>query len=980
MKRFVIGILAHVDAGKTTMSEAILYETGKLKKMGRVDNRDAFLDTFALERARGITIFSKQAVFPLGDASVTLLDTPGHVDFSAEMERTLQVLDYAVLIVSGSDGVQGHTETLWRLLRRYRIPVFIFVNKMDQKGTDREAVLASLRERLDHGVVDFTGVSGSSDVLTFMNEQSANGSMSSGSSSRSVSTVPKSAGNSTSAEAFAAICKDPEETAEEIATCDEELLEAYLSDGTLKTDDVRKAIHDQKLFPCFFGSALKLSGVREFLTALGEFASCPDYTKDFGAKVFKISRDEAGVRMTHLKITGGTLKIRDSLSPDSEEKINQIRLYSGSKFEALKEAEPGMVVAVTGISDTRPGQVFGTASESALPLLEPVLTYRILLPFGTDSHTMLKNMRMLEEEDPQLHIVWNEALGEIQAQVMGDVQMEILKSQVQERFGVEIGFGEGNIVYKETIAKTVEGVGHFEPLRHYAEVHLLMEPGEPGSGLAFDANCSEDMLDKNWQRLILTHLEERRFRGILTGSEITDMKITLIAGRAHQKHTEGGDFRQATYRAVRQGLCEAGCVLLEPYYAFRLEVPSENLGRAMADLDQMQGEFSAPEQDGAMARLTGTAPVSTMRNYQRDVISYTKGRGRLNLSLSGYEPCHNAEEVIAASGYDFDFDLQDPAGSVFCSHGAGFVVPWDEVKQYMHVESPLTKQLAKEQQERVLLEANERLQAMAADVSAGKVPNGAAGSSTASSGTSANGTASSSSGSRGNGGSSLSFYDDKELQAIFTRTYGEPKRKLASDYDSRTVIRAKNASPVKPVKEKEAPEVEYLLVDGYNIIFAWEELSDLASVSIDAARYKLMDILSNYQGFRKICVIVVFDAYKVPGGMEKVQKYHNIHVVYTKEAETADQYIEKVAIRIGRRYRTTVATSDGVIQLIIRSQGCILWSARDFREEIERVGKLISEEKGKHIGSAKNYLFTHADEETQKYLEAVRLGKKPEIP
>lgn len=961
MKRFVIGILAHVDAGKTTMSEAILYETGKLKKMGRVDNRDAFLDTFALERARGITIFSKQAVFPLGDTFVTLLDTPGHVDFSAEMERTLQVLDYAVLIVSGADGVQGHTETLWRLLKRYRIPVFLFVNKMDQKGTDRDAVLASLKERLDHGVVDFSGVSGNCEIL----------------------------GTS-------------DETAEEIATCDEALLEAYLADGGLKTADVRNAIQDRKLFPCFFGSALKLTGVREFLTSLGEFASCPDYTKDFGAKVFKISRDETGVRMTHLKITGGTLKIRDSLSPDSEEKINQIRLYSGSKFEALKEAEPGMVVAVTGISDTRPGQVFGTASESALPLLEPVLTYRILLPFGTDSHTMLKNMRMLEEEDPQLHIVWNEALGEIQAQVMGDVQMEILKSQVQERFGVEIEFGEGNIVYKETIAKIVEGVGHFEPLRHYAEVHLLMEPGEPGSGLVFEADCSEDMLDRNWQRLILTHLEEKRFRGILTGSEITDMKITLIAGRAHQKHTEGGDFRQATYRAVRQGLCEAGCVLLEPYYAFRLEVPSENLGRAMADLDRMQGEFSAPEQDGSIALLTGTAPVSTMRNYQRDVISYTKGRGRLTLSLSGYEPCHNAEEVIAASGYDFDSDLQDPAGSVFCSHGAGFVVPWDEVKQYMHVESPLAKQLAKEQQERELKEANERLQAMAADVAAGKVPSGAAGGyksgsdGSAGSGTgsgtgsddgvgsgtktSANGTADSSSGSRGNGDSSLSFYDDKELQAIFTRTYGEPKRKLASDYDSRTVIRAKNASPAKPVKEKEEPEDEYLLVDGYNIIFAWEELSDLAAVSIDAARYKLMDILSNYQGFRKICVIVVFDAYKVPGGVEKVQKYHNINVVYTKEAETADQYIEKVAIRIGRRYRTTVATSDGVIQLIIRSQGCILWSARDFREEIERVGKLISEEKGKHTGNAKNYLFAHADAETQKYLEAVRLGKNPEMP
>ena len=712
MKRFVIGILAHVDAGKTTMSEAILYETGKLKKMGRVDNRDAFLDTFALERARGITIFSKQAVFPLGDASVTLLDTPGHVDFSAEMERTLQVLDYAVLIVSGADGVQGHTETLWRLLKRYRIPVFIFVNKMDQKGTDKEAVLASLKERLDPAIVDFTGISGYGEILDFGNVSSDG----SGSGMTVDSFARSSSGNERSGE----------EIFEEIATCDEELLDSYLTDGVLKTEDVRKAIHDRKFFPCFFGSALKLTGIREFLTAFGEFASCPDYPADFGAKVFKISRDEAGVRMTHLKVTGGGLKVRDSLT-DSEEKINQIRLYSGAKFEALTEAEPGMIVAVTGISDTRPGQVFGSASESSLPLLEPVLTYRILLPFGTDSHTMLKNMRMLEEEDPQLHIVWDETLGEIQAQVMGDVQMEILKSQVKDRFGVEIGFGEGNIVYKETIAKTVEGVGHFEPLRHYAEVHLLMEPGEPGSGMVFAANCSEDMLDKNWQRLILTHLEEKRFRGILTGSEITDMKITLIAGRAHLKHTEGGDFRQATYRAVRQGLCEAGCVLLEPYYAFRLEVPSENLGRAMADLDRMQGEFSAPEQDGAMALLTGTAPVSTMRNYQRDVISYTKGRGRLTLSLSGYEPCHNAEEVIAASGYDFDFDLQDPAGSVFCSHGAGFVVPWNEVKNYMHVESPLAKQLAKEAQERDLREANERLQAMEADVAAGKVPAGAGG-------------------------------------------------------------------------------------------------------------------------------------------------------------------------------------------------------------------------------------------------------------
>ena len=918
MKRFVIGILAHVDAGKTTMSEAILYETGKLKKMGRVDNRDAFLDTFALERARGITIFSKQAVFPLGDASVTLLDTPGHVDFSAEMERTLQVLDYAVLIVSGADGVQGHTETLWRLLKRYRIPVFLFVNKMDQKGTDRDAVLASLKERLDHGVVDFSGVIGNEDVLTF----------------------------SASAEPFAAVCRDPEEAAEEIATCDEALLEAYLADGTLKTDDVRKVIHDRKLFPCFFGSALKLSGVREFLTALGEFASCPDYTKDFGAKVFKISRDEAGVRMTHLKVTGGSLKIRDSLSPDSEEKINQIRLYSGSKFEALKEAEPGMVVAVTGISDTRPGQVFGTASESALPLLEPVLTYRILLPFGTDSHTMLKNMRMLEEEDPQLHIVWNEALGEIQAQVMGDVQMEILKSQVQERFGVEIEFGEGNIVYKETIAKTVEGVGHFEPLRHYAEVHLLMEPGEPGTGLVFDTNCSEDMLDKNWQRLILTHLEEKRFRGILTGSEITDMKITLLTGRAHIKHTEGGDFRQATYRAVRQGLRKAKSQLLEPYYEFRLEVPSEQVGRSMTDIQKMLGEFDPPKTEGEMTVLTGSAPVVTMRDYQKEVISYTSGRGRLSCTLKGYYPCHNQEEVVEAVGYDPEADLENPTGSVFCAHGAGFVVNWDQVEDYMHVESgwnapagqetkpekPVTAKNWKEENEKYLA-------------------------------------------------------TEKELEEIFERTYG-PIRKLGEEPPAGRSVKGWKKSRRDPLegygksssdyKQKKTPdgEKEYLLVDGYNIIFAWEDLKELAAVNIDGARERLMDILCNYQGFKKSTLILVFDAYKVKGNPGSVETYHNIHVVYTKEAETADQYIEKTVHEIGRKYRVTVATSDQLEQVIILGQGGQRMSARELLEDVIEVSHQIRETARQKRSSDKNYLFDHLDEETAARMERIRLGEE----
>ena len=948
MKRFVIGILAHVDAGKTTMSEAILYETGKLKKMGRVDNRDAFLDTFALERARGITIFSKQAVFPLGDASVTLLDTPGHVDFSAEMERTLQVLDYAVLIVSGADGVQGHTETLWRLLRRYRIPVFIFVNKMDQKGTDRDAVLASLKERLDHGVVDFSGVIGNEDVLTF----------------------------SVSAEPFSAVCRDPEEAAEEIATCDEVLLEAYLADGTLKTDDVRKVIHDRKLFPCFFGSALKLSGVREFLTALGEFASCPDYTKDFGAKVFKISRDEAGVRMTHLKVTGGSLKIRDSLSPDSEEKINQIRLYSGSKFEALKEAEPGMVVAVTGISDTRPGQVFGTASESALPLLEPVLTYRILLPFGTDSHTMLKNMGMLEEEDPQLHIVWNEALGEIQAQVMGDVQMEILKSQVQERFGVEIEFGEGNIVYKETIAKIVEGVGHFEPLRHYAEVHLLMEPGEPGTGLVFDTSCSEDMLDKNWQRLILTHLEEKEHLGVLTGSPITDMQITLLTGRAHQKHTEGGDFRQATYRAVRQGLKKAETLLLEPYYSFRLEVPAENVGRAMTDIQRMQGTFQGPEPQGELSVITGSAPVAKMRDYQSQVVSYTRGRGHLTCTLNGYEPCQDQEQIAEEIGYDSERDLENPTGSVFCAHGAGFVVPWYEVEEYMHLEGAQLPDSNDAYEDSDNSFAGVRsVQGTAKNSPDHRTANAGRGKYTSMYG---------------------SYEEEKELKAIFEKTFGPVSSKKYSS-NSRSFGNPESGSSFSgkggkgaadsglPAKtghgawRNSSPAIhreDYLLVDGCNIIFAWEDLRDLAQADFHAAQSRLMDILSDYQGIKGCILILVFDAYRVEGHPEETFQYHNIHVVYTKEAETADQYIERTVHKIGRKHNVTVATSDGLEQIIIMGQGAARISARGFKDEIASAKQQMREEWQERRDNSKTYLFDSMTPELKSHMEDIRLGRK----
>ena len=659
-KHICTGLLAHVDAGKTTLSEAILYTTGTIRKLGRVDNKDAFLDTYQLERARGITIFSKQAELTLGDTAVTLLDTPGHVDFSAEMERTLQVLDYVVLVINGADGVQGHTETLWRLLKRYRIPVFLFVNKMDQPGTDREALLSGLKRRLDSAVTDFTGVTAGTDGILSYSGDRENG----------------------------------EEFFEEISMAGEELLEEYLERGILSVDPVRRAVKERRLFPCYFGSALKLTGVEEFLKGFETFTAGTGYSREFGARVFKISRDSQGNRLTHLKITGGSLKVKSFLDQEQTEKVNQIRIYSGEKFELASEAEAGCICVVTGPSDTRPGQGFGVERSGKSPLLEPVLTYQVILPDGADAHVMLKNLRLLEEEDPLLHIVWDETLGEIRAQVMGQVQMEILKSQILERFGVEVDFGTGNIVYKETIQRPVEGVGHFEPLRHYAEVHLLMEPLEPGSGLVLGCDCSEDLLDRNWQRLVLTHLEEKKYRGTLTGSEITDMRITLTAGRAHIKHTEGGDFRQATYRAVRQGLKEAGCRLLEPYYEFILEVPEESVGRAMADIDRMYGKFQAPETGNGMAVLTGSAPAACMRDYQREVTNYTRGRGRLSLSLKGYEPCHNQDEVVEAMGYDFDGDLADPAGSVFCSHGAGVVVPWDQVKKHMHVQTPLDKRRA----------------------------------------------------------------------------------------------------------------------------------------------------------------------------------------------------------------------------------------------------------------------------------------------
>ena len=915
-KHICAGLLAHVDAGKTTLSEGILYQTGTIRKLGRVDNRDAYLDTYALERARGITIFSKQAQLTLGDLEVTLLDTPGHVDFSAEMERTLQVLDCAILVVSGADGVQGHTETLWRLLRRYEIPTFLFVNKMDQPGTDRQLLLEDIRSHLDENCMDFSLMDEGGEIL------------------------------------------------ENLAMCDEQVLEEYLETGRIPEGEICRMVRERKVFPCYFGSALKLQGVEELLKGLERWMTPPVYGKEFGAKVYKISRDEQGNRLTHLKITGGTLKVKDVIAvPGMEEgeKVNQIRVYSGAKAEMVSEAEAGMICAVTGLTETKPGQGLGAESESELPLLEPVLTYRVNLPEDYDVHKMLQCLRQLEEEEPQLHIVWNETLGEIHVQVMGQVQMEVLKSLAEERFGVDISFDAGNIVYKETIAGPAEGVGHFEPLRHYAEVHLLLEPSEPGSGLQFGTSCSEDVLDRNWQRLILTHLEEKRHVGVLCGGEITDMRITLIAGRAHQKHTEGGDFRQATYRAVRQGLREAGCRLLEPYYDFRLEIPQENTGRAMADLDRMQGTFEPPVQEGERMILSGSAPVALMRDYQKEVISYTRGRGRLLCTLKGYFPCHNEEEVVADCGYDPEADLENPTGSVFCAHGAGFVVPWYEVKDYMQVESPL-----KVSEKGLEAGENKETSRKPLGAGAGMAP------------------------ARNSGGASRSFgADEKELEAIFNRTYGEKRRRLPGESGPRLVTfdpkkqgeasygpdRIRSHGNPGYMKKQQEPEEEYLLVDGYNILYAWEDMRELMQVTLDGARHRLMDILCNYQGYKKCRLIVVFDAYKVPGGVGSAQDYHNIHVVYTKEAETADQYIEKFAHEMGRRYRVTVATSDGLEQLIIRGQGCILMSAADLREDIERIGRQIEEEQGRLPRPGKNYLFQDVDKELAEYLEKVRLGK-----
>mgnify|MGYP002566477121 FL=1 len=891
MENIVMGILAHVDAGKTTLSEGMLYLSGTVRKLGRVDHKDAFLDTYSLERDRGITIFSKQAVFSLGNRRINLLDTPGHVDFSAEMERTLQVLDYAVLVISGADGVQGHTETLWKLLKLYEIPTFIFINKMDQPGTDRESLLAELKERLDEGCIVF--------------------------------------GKGKNVESL-----------EEIAMTDEAVLDYFMEHETVRNEDICRLIRERKIFPCYFGSALKLDGVQELLAGFEEYMKPFDGKKEFGARVFKISRDDKGERLTFLKVTGGKLVVKMPIN--KEEKINQIRIYSGAKYEAVNEVEAGGVCAVTGLSSSYIGQGLGVEKGTAAPFLEPVLTYQMILPEGADTTKVLRELKQLEEEEPLLNIVWNPALEEIHVQLMGEVQTEILKTMIAERFHLDVEFGTGKIVYKETIKSPVVGVGHYEPLRHYAEVHLKMEPLEAGSGLIFDTDCSEDVLDRNWQRLILTHLQEREHPGVLTGAPITDMKITIVAGRAHLKHTEGGDFRQATYRAVRQGLKSAESVLLEPWYSFVLEVPSEQVGRAMSDIGQMNGSFEGPEAEDkqGMVRLTGTAPASEMRDYQQEVWAYTKGRGRITLTLKGYEPCHNAEEVIEEIGYDSERDVDNPTGSVFCAHGAGFLVKWDEVPEYMHIkEDFLAEKPGIEQDEMMAVQMGNHCNY--------------------------------------SGGYSSSYDDDPELLTIMEREFGskQEERDRYSSYRKQTV-----STPVRHttvIKENE-PKKEYLLVDGYNIIFAWEELNELAKASIDAARNKLMDILSNYQGFIGCTLILVFDAYKVKGNQGEVQKYHNIYVVYTKEAETADQYIEKTTHEIGRKYKVTVATSDALEQVIVMGQGAYRISARDFYEEVERTEKQIREINERERGEKRNYLLDYARKEDAREMEKVRLGKTTE--
>lgn len=850
--KLVVGILAHVDAGKTTLAESIMFLSGGIRKLGRVDHGDAFLDTHELEKERGITIFSKQAEValntPSGECLLTILDTPGHVDFSAETERTLQVLDAAILVISGADGVQGHVQTLWKLLKRHEIPVFLFVNKMDQPGTDKDALLSELRLKLDGACIDFTAM----DDNFF----------------------------------------------DSVAMSSEEAMEEYLETGEVSGKEIVKAITERRIYPCYFGSALKVTGVEEFLDGIVKYAPVKKYPEEFGARVYKISRDGNGTRLTHLKVTGGTLKVK---SMSLGEKADQLRIYNGAQFSLAEEVKAGEVCAVTGLSETYAGQGIGSEDEGISPMLIPVLNYRIILPEGCDKHRMLKNLHLLEEEIPELHIVWDEKNSEIHAQVMGEVQVEILRSLIANRFGLEVEFGEGSIVYKETITREVEGIGHFEPLRHYAEVHLLMEPGEPGSGLIVEADCSTDDLDLNWQRLIFTHLEERKHPGVLTGSEITDMKITLIAGRAHIKHTEGGDFRQATYRAIRHGLKCTENRLLEPVYEYRLEIPTECIGRAMTDIQRMHGSFNAPETFGEMSVLTGCCPVITMNGYSGEVISYSRGKGRLACTFKAYEPCHNEEEVIERIGYDSESDLDNPTGSVFCAHGAGYVVPWYEVVDHAHITSSYQERLRRESGNDT---AMQELIARQRPVTSGMER----------------------------------VISHDEIEEIFLRTYGNK----GTDKNPWNRPAAKTVTAPKEVEYKPKKAMagdKYLLVDGYNIIFAWEDLNALSQVNVEGARNKLLDIMCNYQGYTGATVIVVFDAYKVKGNPGSVMKYHNIHVVYTKEAETADQYIEKTVHKIAKKNEVTVATSDALEQMIIWGAGANRMSALGLRAEVENMDR-----------------------------------------
>ncbi len=892
MKKIVLGIVAHVDAGKTTLAEGLLFSCGNLRKIGRVDHKDAFLDYVDVERERGITVFSKQAKVAWKDMEITLLDTPGHVDFSAEMERTLQVLDYCLLVIDGPDGVQGHVQTIWKLLKQYGIPTFLFINKMDQPGADEDAILKELQNRLDPGCHRMEQLYlGRSDAEEMYSAQDADSG-------------------------------DREQGVEEIALCHESLMEEYLETGRLSVNSLAQAIRHRYLYPCYFGSALHLQGVEELLDGLHAFTESPLYPAEFGARVYKISRDAAGNRLTHMKITGGVLEVKKVVHNQNsaqgeagwEEKVDQIRCYNGGQYTLAECVSAGEICAVTGLSRTHVGQGLGRESQNTTPILVPVLSYGLVLPEGSDPAKVLADIRKLEEEDPQLLIQWQEHTKEIQVQVMGDVQLEILKRLIWERLGLSVEFTEGNILYRETIASPVVGIGHFEPLRHYAEVQLLLEPGEPGSGIQVSTACSEDVLEKNWQRLIFTHLEEKKHLGVLTGAPVTDVKITLLAGRAHNKHTEGGDFRQATYRAIRQGLMQAQSVLLEPMFSYVLEVPTEHVGRAMTDIRRMHGTFQGPETLGEISVLTGTAPVATFGEYARQVTAYTRGHGRLSCSLQGYEPCHNQEEVVATCGYNADADVNNPSSSVFCSHGAGFVVPWDQVPQYAHLEVDCAQAFGEE------IEQDLAKRQVNMD--------------------------------RYRDGGEKGYITQEEIDEIFQRTYG----KSDTDYtpyryhqqNTGQIVRApqgegKKGIPGRPAGKPKDRD-DYLLIDGYNMIFAWEDLRSLAESNIDSARDKLIDMCCNYQGYVGSTLILVFDAYKVKGNPGSVIKHHNIYVVYTREAETADQYIEKTVHKIGHKHNVTVATSDALEQMIIWGEGALRLSAPGLREEMERVTGKAREE------------------------------------